>query len=147
QRAYVVHVGEELIRRTLRRTHENAIGEQKPLNKITMRLSYDGSNRLDSLGGVPLLEKLLQYMREGGDTGAAYATWKAQLVHSAGFEGGNVQVQVQIPRLANLPADPEVLFADLETGIIESVPVERADIYRTRFGITDPTPFLTKGKS
>lgn len=143
QRAFVVHVGEELIRRTLKRWHENAIQDQKPLNKIWMRLSYGPENKMESLGGEYLLEKIIDSV-DGVESWTNYARWKANLVQSAGFEGGNVQVSLQVPQKSDLPEDPDELIADLETGIIDSIPVKRAEIYRKRFGVQDDDPFLTK---
>ena len=143
QRAFVIHVGEELIRRTLKRWHKNAIQEQKPLNKRWMRLSYSSEHKMENLRGEYLLEKITDCV-DGEESWIEYARWKANLAQSAGFEGGNVQVSLQIPQTSDLPKDPNELIADLETGIIGSIPVKRAEIYRKRFGVQDDDPFLTK---
>ncbi|WP_162890633.1 hypothetical protein [Salinibacter ruber] len=143
QRAFVIHVGEELIRRTLKRWHENAVQDQRPLNKIRMRLNYSSEHKMENLGGECLLEKITGSL-DGEESWTEYSRWKANLVRSAGFEGGNVQVSVQIAQKSELPEDPDELIADLETGIIDSIPVKRAELYRKRFGIQDDDPFLTK---
>lgn len=147
QRAYIVHVGEDLIRRVLQRSHQNAIRDAKALNKIKMRLTYDDGNRLDPMDGAAVRGRLLAGMKEGGETWAGYATWKGGLVHTAGFEGGNVQVRVTIPVEQEDAPDPVALMADLETGILPSIKVSGAELFRTRFGLVDPTPFATRGPS
>lgn len=147
QRVYLIHVGEALIRRVLRRFHENAIGGARPLHKLDMRLTYTEDDRLHSPAGSALLDRLLETRAEGGDTWTEYSAWKGGLVRTAGYEAGNVQIRVTVPAGQDPPPNPTALWSDLETGITQSIPVASAEFFRTRFGIVDDTPFAERGPS
>lgn len=147
QRVYLVHVGEALICRVLRRFHENAIGDARPLHKLEMRLTYTDDDRIHSPAGSALLDQLLETRVEGGNSWADYSAWKGGLVRTAGYEGGNVQVRLTVPAGQDPPPNPTALWSDLETGITPSIPVASAELFRTRFGLVDAAPFATAGPS
>lgn len=146
QRGFVVHVGGALIRKVLERAHRNAIEDQSPLNRIKLRLSYSSEHQLDKLEGPALLSHLHKGMAEGGTTWSGYSEWKRSLVNSAGFEGGNIQIKIQVPRQPDLPGDIEEILSDFETGLLPALPVERLEVYRTRFGMVDSDPYLSRIK-
>lgn len=136
--AYLVHVGEELIRRALRRKHKNWIGDRKPLNKLKMMFSYGPDDRLSSHSGQALKEGLMAPIIEAG-TAAAYNQWKEHLVHTAGFEGGNYAIRV-VPDEDIAEDDPQIVISDFQVGLRKKIPYSQAEFYPARFGLRTDEP-------
>ncbi|QWV17018.1 hypothetical protein [Stutzerimonas zhaodongensis] len=132
ERAYLVHVGDDLIAKTLKRIRE--LGEGVALNKKTMVIKYGDAELLPKANGHALKERILEYV--GGDL-AKYVSDKAGFLSSAGFEDGFGEMRFTTEGEQNLQD-----LIDVSIGAKGSVPVSSLRGVYTRFGIEDDNPFL-----
>lgn len=135
--AYLIHIDERIIRRTLRRLRllSKSIGV-KELGKRSMRISYDAVHSIDDLTGVGLAEKLRDYISGDNET---YASWKIELLRSAGYEEGRYEFDVTLL----LPTDrsPAESLVDFALGLLdEGLPTVDATGWNIRFGERAPGP-------
>ncbi|WP_143103603.1 hypothetical protein [Phytopseudomonas straminea] len=133
ERAYLVHVGEDIISRVLKRIRE--LGERVALNKKTMTISYGEAEQLPVASGNALREKIVEYV---GEDLAKYVSDKSDLLSSAGFEDGCAQMRFTTEGAQNLQD-----LIDVSIGAKESVPVSSVKGFYRRFGIEDENPFLS----
>lgn len=138
ERAYLVHVGEELIAKVLKKIRE--LGEGVALNKRAMTINYGEAEVLLGTNGGALREKILEYV--GADL-AKYVSDKSGFLRSAGFEDGCAEMRFTTEGAQNLQD-----LIDVSIGAKESVPVSSVKGFYKRFGIEDDSPFvsLTDGR-
>lgn len=140
QSAYLVHVGKELIERTLKRIRKKDVeGKADKLNKTKITIRYSKEDKLDELTGQCLKAKIESYIPDGIEE---YNKQKNQLLNSLGFEDG-----LGITRFTLSVENPEKII-DLYLGIIKSMNVSEFESYHNRFGILSKEPFIkgTKGE-
>lgn len=135
QRAFVVHVDNELISNVLKRLHEvEQSDEDNNLNKRTMTISYDESHRLNNLDGVSLKESFSSLI---GNNIAEYISRKKSFLESTGFEDGFAQITFTTEGVDNLRT-----LIDVSLGIEKQVDISNFRGVDTRFGIASKTPFV-----
>lgn len=128
QRAFVVHVDNSLITRTLKRLHEiEQSDKENRLNKRTMTIHYDDSNLLTELSGECLKS---QFLSHTGSNLAEYISNKKSHLETTGFEDGSAQITFTTEGEDNLEA-----LIDLSIGLEEEVEVLSCEGADTRFGI------------
>lgn len=138
EKAYLVHVGDELIAKVLKKIR--SMGEGVALNKKTMTISYGDAEALSSASGSALKDKILEYV--GSDL-AKYISNKSRFLSSAGFEDGFAEMSFTTEGEQSLQD-----LIDVSIGAKDSVPVSSVRGFYKRFGIEDSSPFinLTDGR-
>ena len=139
QRAYLVHVGEEYIRRVLRRLCELGPEHRDELHKRTLQLDYSEDDSLSSPNGKGLLQAIESHI-DSLDLDA-YVEWKREVVRTAGYEDGRWQLDFVMAPPDE--ASAQELLVDLSLGLISHLDVPRGRVWDTRFGILDSQPAET----
>lgn len=135
QKAYLVHVDNDLITKVLKRLHELGQSEQnKKYNKRTMIIHYDESQALKELNGNCLKATIMNCI--GSDISQYIADKKSHL-ESTGFENGFAQLNFTTEGEKNLKD-----LIDLSLGIVKRVEVANFRGVHTRFGIASKSPFV-----
>ena len=135
QRAFIVHVDNELISKVLKRLHEiEQSDKDNNFNKRTMTIHYDDTHLMKSLDGNCLKEILLGHI---GDNMAEYVANKKLHLESTGFENGFAQMTFTTEGEDNLKK-----LIDVSIGIVEEVDISRFKGMKTRFGIASKAPFV-----
>ncbi|MGP5144438.1 hypothetical protein ACTXKF_18865 [Vreelandella alkaliphila] len=135
QRAFVVHVDDNLISKVLKRLHQVDQSERdNNFNKRKMTISYDESHAIELLNGAGLKERFLSYI--GGSIEDYIATKKSHL-ESTGYENGFAQVTFTTDGEENLKT-----LIDVSLGIEEQVEISSFKGVDTRFGIKSRSPFV-----
>mgnify|MGYP003624354722 CR=1 FL=1 len=133
QRAYVIHVDNELISKTLKRLYEiEQSDKDNKFNKRTMTIHYDNSNLLDIPNGDSLKRCFLNHI--GGDASEYIANKKSHL-ESTGYENGFTQFTFTTEGEENLKS-----LIDVSLGIGKYVDVVKFKGVDTRFGILSTIP-------
>ncbi len=140
QRAYLVHISEACIRRTLKRLRKLSEDTTVELHKRWMSFEYGESEMLSSPDGDGLLEAIKSYV---GDDPDAYSRHKSHLYDTVGYEEGESihNYEVLIPeqfRKQEYIQDSKEVLVDFALGWISHVDVIETEIYEKRFDIVDP---------
>lgn len=135
QRAYVVHVDNNLISKVLKRLHEIEQSEKSNnFNKRTMTIHYDDKNLLKFTTGTCLKNCFLNHI--GGDASEYIANKKSHL-ESTGYEDGFAQITFTTEGEENLKS-----LIDVSIGIGEEVEIAKFRGIDTRFGISSRNPMF-----
>jgi hypothetical protein len=133
QRAYVVHVDNDMISRVLKRLHEIEQSEKdNNFNKRTMTINYDDRNLLNMPNGNSLKSCLLECI---GDDYSEYVTNKKSHLESTGYEDGFAQMTFTTEGEENLRS-----LIDVSLGIEQEVKIAKFKGVDTRFGILSNNP-------
>lgn len=137
KRAFVVHVDEKLIERTLQRIHkiEQSDGK-KDLNKRTLSISYGNDNLLSEASGECLKKMMLECI---GSSHSDYIAKKNALLSSSGFEDGAFQMT-----FTTTGEESVQNLINISIGLKGEVPIASLTSTFTRFGIPCKTPFINK---
>ena len=135
QRAYVVHVDNELISKVLKRLHEiEQSAKDNNFNKRKMTIHYDESNLLDMANGHSLKDRFLHHI--GSDV-SEYIVNKKSHLESTGYEDGFAQMTFTTEGEESLQT-----LIDVSLGIEEEVEVTKFKGVDTRFGILSNNPLF-----
>ncbi len=132
---YLVHVGESLIERTLKRLRKNsALVKPKKLNDINLSVSYSEEDKLPlpNIGGC-LRSRLLTYWPDGLSN---YVSKKQKLVDELGYESDSHEMKITIDS-----DEPDSDFNNFMLGISD-LPIKTASFFDNRFNIKVPVPAL-----
>ena len=132
EQAFLVHIGDELIAKILKRIRE--LGDGVALNKRTMTIGYGDADVLPSASGEALRDTILSYV---GDDLAKYVEKKSSFLSSAGFEDGCAEMRFTTEGEQNLQD-----LIDVSIGAKDSVPISSVRGIFKRFGIKDDSPFI-----
>jgi hypothetical protein len=127
QRAYLVHVGEEIIHRTLSRLRKQKQSSRKKMNKSGLSIKYSNDVKLIDTNGACLKQEIKKYVPDGMEK---YHKWKEQLISSLGYESGYGYINVSISG-----HDPITDLIDLSLGLRNNLEVSNVSIYDSRFGV------------
>lgn len=128
QSIYLVHVGKEIIERTLKRLREcENVNNAKPLNKQEITINYNNENILEDVTGESLKRAIERYVPHGMKE---YIQEKNELLETLGYEDGKYQLTVTIGG-----SDPVRDLLDVSLGIREEIDIESSTGYYNRFGI------------
>jgi hypothetical protein len=135
QSAYLVHIGKDIISKTLKRVREvEEKGELKKLHKKTITIHYGEDEILSAANGESLKTRIVNHLAEGIE---AYVDKKNNLVKTLGFENGAGQIKVTLSG-----KDPIEDFLDLTLGIKSDIEIDKFVGHHVRFGITSKVPFV-----
>ncbi len=134
QRAFVVHVDNNLISKTLKKLHQlEQSGTAKSLNKRTMTIHYDDSSLLKKPNGEFLRNAMESHI---GENISDYIARKKTHLESTGYEHGFGQITFTIEGEDNLKA-----LIDASLGLEKQVDISKFRGIDTRFEIPSKTPF------
>ncbi|WP_409322633.1 hypothetical protein [Pseudomonas putida] len=131
KKAFLRHVDEDLIKRTLRRVNKMVIaGEGDKLNDREIVIDFTPGQEIDLKDSSTFKGEIL---RAVGPSASAYAERKATLLKSVGYDDGAELIRFQLQGLENFRA-----LVDATLGMGGSVPVGKLQFSTTRFGQEDP---------
>jgi hypothetical protein len=136
---YLVHIGEAIIERVLRRLRELEKLPGATPKKPKLSITCDDSHRLPQPSGACLKQAIENHVPDGYDK---YVQWKGQLLKTLGYEDGPGRLDVTISTSPDTDSIDTLL--DLSLGLRKSVKVVKFTAYDTRFGISCPIPGMTK---
>lgn len=135
QRAYVVHVDNELISNVLKRLHEIEQSERdNNFNKRTMTIHYNDNNLLEMSNGNSLKAQFLHHI--GTDVSEYIANKKSHL-ESTGYENGLAQITFTTEGEENFKS-----LIDVSLGVKNEVEISELKNMDMRFGILSNNPTL-----
>lgn len=128
---YLVHIGEEMISKVLKRLREITVGnaKNKQLNKNTISVGYVNEDRLTEISGQCMKAIIDKYIPT---TLENYTKWKQKVIDEVGYENGNTKINVQLSE-----EDLDSLITQKQTGLA-NINFESFQVFDERFGI----PFL-----
>lgn len=143
QAAYLIHVGEHLIGRCLKRLRELPVEKQGRLNKIELNIPWEEKDRFDrpdSLAtGLALRRSLESYVSEGV---SEYAKRKVEWFRNVGFSKTMIKGAFGVTPDSGRTA--EEVLEDFALGFRDSMPVEIREATEIRFDIAKPLPWSSK---
>jgi hypothetical protein len=137
--AYLSHVNEALIRRTLKRlrslTTQLSAAE---LNRRNQSLTVPASDLLPECTGKALAEAIHRHVHPDLET---YVSNKRRLLETLGYEQGSARldVTIRVPE-SHRQRDARDLLVDFAIGTVKELEVTQGTVTDIRFGIPAPTP-------
>lgn len=143
QRAFLLHIGEEYIRKVLKRLREAGPEKRDKLHKMWMDFSYGEAEQLQTLNGQGLRAAIIHHV---GESLEKYVAWKQKVIETVGYEDGKWQLNFLI-EMPDHEKDIQELLVDFALGRIPSLKVIRQTVWDVRFGIKadEPTEVLADG--
>jgi len=117
ERAHLVHIGEDLIARTLERVRRLVVQDAgDEINKRTMRVKWAENDELVTCTGEALLHRITSVV---GTSLAAYSRTKTRALQTVGYGSGSARatVSVVVPDKYR-ELHPEELLVDAKLGLI-----------------------------
>lgn len=137
QRAFLVHVDESIISKTLERIHElENVSRCFDHHKRSLTIHYGPENEIPTLTGEFLKRKLEEYVPSGM---SAYVANKSKHLESTGFENGFAQITFSTDGKTNLTD-----LIDVSIGLKKSVQISRLEGFHIRFGVKSKHPIIDK---
>ena len=144
QRAYLVHIGEDLIRTVLKRLRILNQTDISKLHKHTLSFRYSIKDVLPFVNGAALQKAILNYV---GDNAESYATRKIQMINAIGYENGNTHLSLNILLPRNVE-DIQEYLVDFSLGLVPFLECMSGESRDVRFGLaaSEPTAVIGQGK-
>lgn len=137
QRAFLVHVDESLISKTLKRIHElENVSGCFDHHKRSLTIHYGPENEIPTLTGESLKRKIEEYVPSGMST---YVASKSRHLESTGFENGFAQITFSTEGKTNLSD-----LIDVSIGLKQSVQISKFEGFHTRFGLKSKDPMIDR---
>lgn len=138
QRAFLIHVGETLMGRVLKRLrHLSVQAPDVPLHKRVMTVTYSQNEKLAAPDG----ETLVAAIRDAiDDSVESYRKWKTELRSGLGYEKGRLRVKVNVEVPEEYWDDPDEMMVDFDLGLLPHLRLRSAAAWDTRFGLETPDP-------
>jgi hypothetical protein len=128
QAVYLVHVGKEIIEKTLKRIRElDSQGERYRLNKHKITINYTADNPLPEITGESLKRAIEEHIP---GTLEEYISDKSKLLDTLGFEDGKGEFTFTMSG-----SDPVGEMVDLSLGLRQEVNIDKSIGSHKRFGI------------
>jgi hypothetical protein len=148
RRAYLVHVGESLIRKVLLALRKaSAARSKKPLRHRTVSFKRTAADAFTPLNGQGLLAALQRHVQPNA---AAYAAEKQRLVRELGYETRGTIIEGTASFAMSPGSTPDEELIRFALGLQPELPIEPgAMVWDERFGIRLPDPartIVTTGK-
>jgi hypothetical protein len=136
--AFLVNVGEENIRSTLKRLRE--LSRENPVtktNKSTRSLTWSENDAFSPLSGQGLEAAIRDRV---GMPLEEYVRWKGTAVERVGYENAANELKVQVRPPSNWSGNPQDLLVDFALGLTPHLELESGEITDVRFGIPSREP-------
>jgi len=128
QAVYLVHVGKDIIEKTLKRIRElDSKGERYRLNKPRITINYTESNKLTETTGQSLKRAIEEHIP---GTLEGYISDKSKLLDTLGFEDGKGEFTI-----TKSGSDPVGEMVYLSLGLRQEVNIDKSIGSYKRFGI------------
>ncbi len=135
QRAYIAHVDQELIYRTLKRIREfEAKGNIDKLNKSTITIKYNSIHQINPITGQALKNEFLKFIPQGM---SKYISSKKSYLERCGFEESAGKIKLTAGGIDNLND-----LVDVSLGLKKKASITHFTTHFSRFGIVDANPNL-----
>lgn len=135
QRAFLVHVDDNLISKTLKRIHElENVSRAFDHHKRSLTVNYGQEHEVAALTGDSLRRRIEEHIPHGM---TRYVSNKNQHLESTGFESGFAQIEFRTKGKENL-----IDLIDVSIGLKQSVQVFEFEGFHTRFGIRSRFPII-----
>ncbi len=135
---YLVHVGQEIIERTLKRIRElENQGKGNYLNKSKISIAYKNAVKLEPLTGKSLKDAIERNVPNGMEE---YIKSKNEILKTVGFEDGKLQITFTVAS-----DDPIGDLLDVSLGLRQEINIQQSSIYHKRFGILSNNPNTVEG--
>lgn len=143
QRAYLIHIWEELIERVLKKLRMLGQKDLDSLNKRSMQLNYDETNSILPLNGIGLKKRILEYVGNPDE----YERKKAHIKNNVGYTEPKLGFSTNIRIPDEYKDNVHELFVDFSLGLTSPLKVDRVIHHNIRFGIPtlDPKRGITEG--
>lgn len=129
ENAYLIHIDEKIIKRTLKKIRENdLLDKPKELHKLKISISYNTNDQFKHLNGDTL--KLL-IKKHSGKSIETYQNEKQSLRKNLGYEDGGIIMTCTF----NKDKFNKQHFIDMSLGLRESVEVDKVIVKDERFNI------------
>lgn len=138
QRMFLVHTGEELIGKTLKRLREGDIKKESKINLKTMTVSYGEEHELKPISGAVLKEALLKYI---GTNSHNYVKQKMDIINNIGFDQARFSVTFRTKGEDNIESMVNSLL-----GLKTYTDVENVKISEIRFGLEKSMSDVSEGR-
>lgn len=86
---YLVHVGQDVVSRTIKRLRESDIKKESDIHKARMQISYDEKNELSPITGLGLKAAIQKHI---GNNTHLYVKEKIEFINSVGFDLDRISV-------------------------------------------------------
>lgn len=132
QHAFLIHVGEDLIRKVLERLRLESIKDpsiSKKLHTKTMQLTWTEADRISPIDGASLMAIIERHVSAGQ---YAYVLNKSRIVEEVGYAAGNrLFLKIQTGPQGDVPALNAL--ADFAIGVRSALVLDKAKIFDNRF--------------
>lgn len=138
QKAYLIHIYEDEIRKVLKRLRElSSKIDSGKLNKKTLNLNWNEDNLIPSLDGNGLVKSI----KKNTNNFKTYSTRKHDLIENVGYENerGKFNVNFSIPD-SYKGGDFGEFWVDFSLGLTGGIKINSGEIWDMRFGISAPKP-------
>ena len=136
QAFYLVHVGKDIIEKTLKRIRElDSQGERYRLNKHKITINYTAANQLPEITGENLKRAIEKHIP---GTLNQYISYKNELLDTLGFEDGKREFTFTMSG-----SDPVGEMVELSLGLRQEVYIDKSIGSHKRFGILSENPNLS----
>lgn len=134
QDAYLVHIGEGHIAKTLQRVRSLVVQDAgDSIHRRTMRVRWTADERLTTFSGAALLERICSVI---GSSLTTYSKRKLDALQTVGYGSGTAKatVKVVVPD-AYRQLHPDELLVDAKLGLIRELELRGGEMHSLRFGI------------
>ncbi|HCM1572655.1 TPA: hypothetical protein ACQYC5_004563 [Vibrio parahaemolyticus] len=141
ENAYLVHIDDKLIERTLKKLRENdLLAKPKELNKVKLSVSYNESHQLPNLSGDALRLSIESFSGTCVDT---YIKQKQSLRNNIGYQDGGITMTCTFGK-GNFNKQH---FIEMSLGLRESIDVDRFVVKDERFNLANDKFIMSQSES
>ena len=130
QRAYIVHMGEYWIEKTLERLRELEAQPSKLLHRCSMQLTYSDTDMIDTPNGASLENAIRKHV---GDDPQEYFTKKCEWIKNVGYDEYRSKVHFTLPKMPY--ASTMETLVDFGIGVTKEINLDSLSVEEVRFGI------------
>ncbi|HFG1962850.1 hypothetical protein [Vibrio cholerae] len=141
EKAYLVHIDDKLIERTLKKLRENDLLEKpKELNKVKISVTYNENHRLPNLSGDALKLSIESFTGTCVDT---YIKEKQSLRNNIGYKDGGITMTCTFGK----HSFNKQHFIEMSLGLRESIDVDRFIVKDERFNLANDKFIMSQSES
>lgn len=133
QRAYIVHMGEYWIGKTLEKLREHEAQPGKLLHRCSMQLTYSDADMIDIPNGASLENAIRKHV---GDDPQEYFRKKSEWIKNVGYDECRAKVHFTLPKMSY--ASIMETLVDFGIGVIKEINLNSLSVEDVRFGIPHP---------
>ncbi|OED62731.1 hypothetical protein A165_14345 [Vibrio tasmaniensis ZS-17] len=141
ENAYLVHIDDKLIERTLKKLRENdLLKKPKELNKVKLSVSYNTTHQLPKLNGETLRLLIESF---SGTCVDAYIEEKQSLRNNIGYKDGGITMTCTFGK----DSFDKQHFIEMSLGLRESIDVDKFIVKDERFNLANDKFIMSQSES